>query len=39
MQDLRQWLDLLRKEKELHEIKVEVDWNLEMTEIERKVLG
>ncbi len=36
--DLREWLSFLKKENELHEINVEVDWDLEMADIERKVL-
>ena len=36
--DLREWLAFLKKENELHTIDVEVDWNLEMSDIERKVL-
>ena len=35
--DLRQWLDALRENGELVEIREEVDWNLEMGAITRRV--
>ncbi len=38
-EDLRDWLEKLEKEGELKEISCEVDWNLEMADIEREVLA
>ncbi len=37
-QDLRDWLDALKKRDELKEVNVEVDWNEEIGAITRKVL-
>ena len=33
--DMRRWLDALRAERELHEVKAEVDWNTELGTIVR----
>ena len=37
--DLRGWIDALRKEGELHEINVEVDWDGELGAIARRAFG
>src|SRR3990167_103326 len=37
--DLRGWIDHLRKEGELQEIDVEVDWNCELGTVARKAFG
>jgi 4-hydroxy-3-polyprenylbenzoate decarboxylase len=37
--DLRNWLDALRDEGELHEIDVEVDWDCELGAIARRTFG
>ena len=37
LKDLRGWIDLLRKEDEVREVTCEVDWNLEIAEIETKL--
>ncbi len=36
--DLREWMDKLREEGDLKEITCEVDWDLEIADIEQKVL-
>jgi len=35
LKDLRDWIELLRKENEIKEVTCEVDWNLEIAEIDR----
>lgn len=37
--DLRGWIECLRKEGELHEINVEVDWDCELGTITRRAFG
>ncbi|MBW1850283.1 MAG: UbiD family decarboxylase, partial [Deltaproteobacteria bacterium] len=37
LKDLRGWIDLLGKEDEVREVTCEVDWNLEIAEIETKL--
>mgnify|MGYP003346719030 FL=1 len=36
--DLRQWIDLLEREGELHRVKAQVDWDGEIGTISRRVL-
>ena len=36
--DLRQWIELLEREGELHRIKAQVDWDCEIGTISRRVL-
>ena len=37
LKDLREWIALLHKENEIKEVTCEVDWNLEIAEIDRSL--